>query len=427
MQLVKRLDLSRLLASRPHAEAEVDDHRVFRNRVFNDDPPAVIAGIRNRISLPIVAPQVHHDAGNGLSCAGGLPLSCSSHRPASAGRDPDRVNGPQLTTTNILVQVVQFTCEKVGICLHVKFNILRFRAGHVAMTTNFQSKWERQHINHTENPAVIRDAKNTNRNEGTYFEDEVETKAARQLKVHRSPTCLGLTREGQLHHRESWRRTWKIAAHISTALLTMRSQVRVQEKVFCLATNGSSRRIDIIAYSQTTKKGYIIDTTIRIETGSSQPEDVNQEKINIYLPTVDYFKAKYQLEDIEVIGLLIGARGVIPKCRGRSPRWMDGPVSSARMEDDRKKDQTEDQKRSDSARKTEEITVKLEIAWSINNEEVYQTEITSLESRGRDFVFTEKLQRTLLPAYAMEKPAGLDNVQQLDLENVLNILRNGKN
>ncbi|KAJ4442630.1 hypothetical protein ANN_04219 [Periplaneta americana] len=58
-------------------------------------------------------------------------------------------------------------------------------------------------------------------------------------------------------------------------------------------------RIDIIAYSQTTKKGYIIDPTIRIETGSSQPEDVNQEKINIYLPTVDYFKAKYQLEDIE--------------------------------------------------------------------------------------------------------------------------------
>ncbi|KAJ4435327.1 hypothetical protein ANN_17937 [Periplaneta americana] len=87
----------------------------------------------------------------------------------------------------------------------------------------------------------------------------------------------------------------------------------VEEEVFCLATNGSSRRIDIIAYSQTTKKGYIIDPTIRIETGSSQPEDVSKEKINIYLPTVDYFKAKYQLEDIEVIGLLIGARGVIPK------------------------------------------------------------------------------------------------------------------
>ncbi|KAJ4435410.1 hypothetical protein ANN_18025 [Periplaneta americana] len=72
----------------------------------------------------------------------------------------------------------------------------------------------------------------------------------------------------------------------------------VEEEVFCLATNGSSRHIDIIAYSQTTKKGYIIDPTIRIETGSSQPEDVNQEKINIYLPTVDYFKAKYSLKTL---------------------------------------------------------------------------------------------------------------------------------
>ncbi|KAJ4431594.1 hypothetical protein ANN_20193 [Periplaneta americana] len=72
----------------------------------------------------------------------------------------------------------------------------------------------------------------------------------------------------------------------------------------------SCRSLDWIS---TTKKGYIIDPTIRIETGSSQPEDVNKEKINIYLPTVDYFKVKYQLENIEVIGLLIGARGVIPK------------------------------------------------------------------------------------------------------------------
>ncbi|KAJ4435170.1 hypothetical protein ANN_23746 [Periplaneta americana] len=98
---------------------------------------------------------------------------------------------------------------------------------------------------------------------------------------------------------------------IATAL--KKKSWTVEEKVFCLATNSSSRRIDIIAYSQTTKKGYIIDPTIRIETGSSQPEDINQEKINIYLPTIDYFKAKYQLENIEVIGLLIGARGVIPK------------------------------------------------------------------------------------------------------------------
>ncbi|KAJ4441024.1 hypothetical protein ANN_10873, partial [Periplaneta americana] len=80
------------------------------------------------------------------------------------------------------------------------------------------------------------------------------------------------------------------------------------ELLFVSNNNSYSSRIDIIAYSQTTKKGYIIDPTIRNEMGSSQSEDVNKEKINIYLPTVDYFKAKYQLE--EVIGLLIGARDI---------------------------------------------------------------------------------------------------------------------
>ncbi|KAJ4450566.1 hypothetical protein ANN_01993 [Periplaneta americana] len=39
-----------------------------------------------------------------------------------------------------------------------------------------------------------------------------------------------------------------------------------------------------------------------------EPKGCQSRKINIHLPTVDYFKAKYQLEDIEVIGLLIGAR-----------------------------------------------------------------------------------------------------------------------
>ncbi|KAJ4449704.1 hypothetical protein ANN_01108 [Periplaneta americana] len=140
---------------------------------------------------------------------------------------------------------------------------------------------------------------------GTFLEDidkhgcpETETLAHVQGQCNR-----GLLLRNARHHH--------VRFLIATAL--RKKSWIVEEEVFCLATNGSSRRIDIIAYSQTTKKGYIIDPTIRIETGSSQPEDVNQEKINIYLPTVDYFKAKYQLEDIEVIGLLIGARGVIPK------------------------------------------------------------------------------------------------------------------
>ncbi|KAJ4439769.1 hypothetical protein ANN_07897 [Periplaneta americana] len=41
-------------------------------------PPTVIAGIRNRISLPIVAPEVRHDAG--WEPEGSLP---PSHKPAS--------------------------------------------------------------------------------------------------------------------------------------------------------------------------------------------------------------------------------------------------------------------------------------------------------------------------------------------------------
>ncbi|KAJ4439106.1 hypothetical protein ANN_15063 [Periplaneta americana] len=127
---------------------------------------------------------------------------------------------------------------------------------------------------------------------------ETETLAHVQGQCNR-----GLLLRNARHHH--------VRSLIATAL--RKKSWIVEEEVFCLATNGSSRCIDIIAYSQTTKKGYIIDPTIRIETGSSQPEDANQEKINIYLPTVDYFKAKYQLEDIEVIGLLIGARGVIPK------------------------------------------------------------------------------------------------------------------
>ncbi|KAJ4438553.1 hypothetical protein ANN_14500 [Periplaneta americana] len=47
---------SRLLASRPHTEAEVDDHptRMEVSCGQHDDPPTVIAGIRNRISLPIL-------------------------------------------------------------------------------------------------------------------------------------------------------------------------------------------------------------------------------------------------------------------------------------------------------------------------------------------------------------------------------------
>ncbi|KAJ4443175.1 hypothetical protein ANN_04825 [Periplaneta americana] len=90
-----------------------------------------------------------------------------------------------------------------------------------------------------------------------------------------------------------------VPAHLTYGSMLARNSLIVEEEVFCLATKDSSRSTVIMAYFQTTKKGYIIDPTIGIETGSSQQEDVNQEEINIYLPTVDYFKVKYKLEIIE--------------------------------------------------------------------------------------------------------------------------------
>ncbi|KAI5753643.1 hypothetical protein M8J77_002061 [Diaphorina citri] len=85
----------------------------------------------------------------------------------------------------------------------------------------------------------------------------------------------------------------------------------VHEEVTSTADNGSTRRIDIIVIDKKTKNGVIFDPTIRFETNCNQPHEVNEEKRNIYLPTVSFYKEKYKLIDIEVMGLLIGARGTI--------------------------------------------------------------------------------------------------------------------
>ncbi|KAJ4435843.1 hypothetical protein ANN_18462 [Periplaneta americana] len=76
--------------------------------------------------------------------------------------------------------------------------------------------------------------------------------------------------------------------------------------------NGSTRRVDILAYNADTKKGIIVDPTIRFEVGCHQSAEVHLEKKSIYEPTVNYFKLKYALIHAEVFGLLIGARGTIP-------------------------------------------------------------------------------------------------------------------
>ncbi|KAJ4434308.1 hypothetical protein ANN_22862 [Periplaneta americana] len=86
----------------------------------------------------------------------------------------------------------------------------------------------------------------------------------------------------------------------------------VYEEVHGTADNGSKRRIDIIAISESLSQGMIIDPTIRFETYKGQPEDVHEEKRAIYVPTIPYYKDKYQLHDISVTGLMFGARGTIP-------------------------------------------------------------------------------------------------------------------
>ena len=85
----------------------------------------------------------------------------------------------------------------------------------------------------------------------------------------------------------------------------------VHEEVQGIEDNGLARRIDIIAIDPKTKKGHILDPTIRLESSATQPQDVHEEKSSIYTPTIAYYKEKYGLLDIDVEGLFIGARGTI--------------------------------------------------------------------------------------------------------------------
>lgn len=85
----------------------------------------------------------------------------------------------------------------------------------------------------------------------------------------------------------------------------------VAEEVYGVADSGSSRRIDIIAICKRSKKAYIIDPTIRIESDVNQASLVNLEKQSIYKDTLNYYKTKYDLSSIEIIGLFIGARGTL--------------------------------------------------------------------------------------------------------------------
>ncbi|KAJ4450385.1 hypothetical protein ANN_01806 [Periplaneta americana] len=87
-------------------------------------------------------------------------------------------------------------------------------------------------------------------------------------------------------------------------------------EVHCVVASegGGIRRADIVALDKTNSKGFILDPTVRFEMSQTQPSDVNKEKQQIYEPTIPYFREKYQMEGTwEVHGLMIGARGTIPR------------------------------------------------------------------------------------------------------------------
>ena len=105
------------------------------------------------------------------------------------------------------------------------------------------------------------------------------------------------------HHR--------IRSKIAASLLERNFET--YEEVHCIAENGSSRRVDILTIDRKNKSGFIVDPTVRFEINAEQPAMVDREKKEIYEPTVEYFKNKYGLKEVSVIGLLVGSRGTITK------------------------------------------------------------------------------------------------------------------
>jgi hypothetical protein len=95
----------------------------------------------------------------------------------------------------------------------------------------------------------------------------------------------------------------KIRSIIAQALKDKHKCWEVYEEVHCLASDGSTRRVDILALDKSNSKAYVLDPTIRFETNKNQPEEVNLEKQSIYNSTTGYFKEHYKINDLEVIGL----------------------------------------------------------------------------------------------------------------------------
>ncbi|KAJ4452070.1 hypothetical protein ANN_03586 [Periplaneta americana] len=113
---------------------------------------------------------------------------------------------------------------------------------------------------------------------------------------------------GSCPHNENLRNARHHQVRSIIAIALKDADYNTFEEVHGLSVTGSTRRIDIIAFKESTRSGFIIDPTVRFETNEEQPAEVDKEKKNIYNSTIPDYLQKYQLKELEVIGLLVGAR-----------------------------------------------------------------------------------------------------------------------
>jgi hypothetical protein len=127
-------------------------------------------------------------------------------------------------------------------------------------------------------------------------------------EIETLPHVLGACKQGALLRND---RHNKIVNLIADELKTKGWKVHVEFP--CLSSDGSNRRVDILAFNERTREGFIIDPTVRFENAITQSDDVDNEKKLIYEPCIPDILKKCNLKKLKVIGLLIGARGTITK------------------------------------------------------------------------------------------------------------------
>ncbi|KAJ4436920.1 hypothetical protein ANN_17052 [Periplaneta americana] len=104
----------------------------------------------------------------------------------------------------------------------------------------------------------------------------------------------------------------KIRAMIANELRRT-DKYEVYEEIGCLSADGSTRRADIIIMDKKKNCGLILDPTVRFENSEEQSREVCKEKRAIYLPCCSDLGSKYNIKTWDVTGIMIGARGTIPR------------------------------------------------------------------------------------------------------------------